>query len=102
MSGAHRNANGTGTADVAHLNESIFHEVHKAWNSITATTKPWQIHGFNIANHFFPAGTDAIISNGDGTVSSEIITLDDSFDSNGFLTYAYNTLSPTDAVNVNV
>ena len=31
MTGAHRNANGIGTADVADLTNTIFHEVHTAW-----------------------------------------------------------------------
>ena len=76
MSGAHRNANGQGTADVAHLTDSIFQVVHEAWNGPSGETTAWQIHGFNLDNHGFPAGTDAVLSNGDGGVSQEVIDLD--------------------------
>ncbi len=103
MAGAHRNANGAGTADVAHLTNSIFQEVHEAWVGATADTDAWQVHGFDIANHpSFPAGTDAVLSNGDGTVSSEVITLDTNLEADSFQAYAYNTLAPTDPVNVTV
>ena len=103
MAGAHRNANGSGTADVAHLGESIFQEVHEAWNGPGGETTAWQIHGFSLANHgTFPTGTDAVLSNGDGGVSSGIVDLDGRFETGGFLTYAYNTLAAADPINVQV
>jgi len=103
MAGAHRNANGTGTADVAHLADSIFQEVHKAWVGPAAQTVAWQIHGYKGSNHpSIPAGTDAVLSAGDGGVSSEILRLDVAFADWGFLCYAYNTLDPSDPLNVAV
>lgn len=100
MAGAHRNTDGLGTADVAHLPTSIFHEVHQTWNGLGGQNVPWSIHGFNDANHAFPAGTDVVLSNGDGSVSSEVIALDAEFEGEGFLTFAYNTLPALDPVNV--
>lgn len=102
MAGAHRNSNGQGTADVAHLATSIFQEVHMTWNGVAGENMPWSIHGFNDANHNFPAGTDAVLSNGDGSVSQEVIDLDAQFEADGFETYAYNTLPALDPVNVTV
>src|SRR5262249_16862713 len=65
MAGAHRNANGTGTADVTHLPDSIFETVHEAWNGPAGETMAWQMHGFAITNHpTFPQGTAAVLSNG--------------------------------------
>jgi hypothetical protein len=32
LAGAQRNADGQGTADVAHLSNTIFYAVHQAWN----------------------------------------------------------------------
>lgn len=106
MAGAHRNTNGQGTADVAHLSDSIFHEVHKAWNGLNAQTTAWQIHGFDGDNHSFPTGTDVVLSSGDGGVSSNVITLDGLFDStldSGstlLLSHAYNALADNDPLNV--
>jgi len=102
LAGAHRNANGTGTADVAHLAASIFQEVHQSWVGPGSDTDAWQVHGFDDANHSFPAGTDAVLSNGDGSVSDEVVTLDAELEANGFLTYAYNTLAVNDPQNVAV
>ena len=103
MAGAHRNANGTGTADVAHLTDSIFQTVHETWVGATSATDAWQVHGFDIDNHpSFPVGTEAVLSNGDGTVSSEVVELDANLESNSFETYAYNTLAPTDPTNQTV
>ena len=103
MAGAHRNANGTGTADVAHLTDSIFQEVHESWAGTAADTDAWQIHGFDIANHpTFPVGTDAVLSSGDGSISSEVIALDANLEADSFKAYVYNTLTPTDPVNVTV
>ena len=101
MAGAHRNANGSGTADVAHLTNTMFHVVHKAWS--TAGIEAWQIHGFDILNHpGFPLGTDAILSNGDGGVSQHILELDAALQTNGFLAYAFNELATNSVENLQV
>ena len=107
MAGAHRNANGPDTADVAHLTASIFQEAHEAWNGLNGEIVAWQLHGFAISNHpTFPAGTDVVLSNGDGGVSPEVIALDALFDStldssnDPFLSHAYNTLAINDPLNV--
>jgi hypothetical protein len=97
MAGAHRNANGQGTADVAHLMNSVFHEVHKAWDGPAA---PWQIHVFNDANHSFPPGTDAVLPHGDGAIWSSIVHLDAELGQESLLSYSYNTMSPTDPLNI--
>ena len=100
MAGAHRNSNGAGTADVAHLADSMFQEVHIAWNGNTGQRTAWQIHGFNLANYgSFPPGTDAVLSNGDGGVSPEVIDLDSRIDGGNFLSHAYNTLAVNDPTN---
>jgi hypothetical protein len=100
MNGAHRNTNGLGTADVAHLADSIFQEVHIAWNGPSGENPAWSIHGFNAANHAFPAGTDAVLSSGDGSVSQAVVDLDLSLTDAGFLSYAYNTLPINDPLNL--
>ena len=102
LAGAHRNANGSGTADVAHLEQSVFETVHEAWNGGSGEYPAWQIHGFNDANHNFPANTDAVLSVGDGSVSDEIVALDAALQDEGFLSYAYNILAITDPLNVAV
>lgn len=105
LAGAHRNANGPGTADVAHLPTSIFQEVHTAWNGAQGENTAWSIHGFNIDNddhEAFPLDTDAVISNGDGGISAEILATNNEFESAGFVTYAYNTLNVNDLLNVAV
>ncbi len=102
MNGAHRNANGQGTADVAHLPDSIFQEVHKAWNGAFAENTAWSIHGFNDANHNFPAGTDVVLSAGDGSVTPAIVEIDKQFTGAGFLSYAFNTLPANDPLNQQV
>ena len=102
MAGAHRNANGSGSADVAHLSQSVFQTAHEAWNGGSGEYPAWQVHGFNDANHSFPAGTDAVLSVGDGSVSDEVIALDAALQDEGFLSYAYNTLATADPLNVAV
>jgi hypothetical protein len=103
MAGAHRNANGSGTADVAHLTNTIFHVAHQAWNGEVGGNTAWQIHGFNIDNHSaFPANTDAVLSNGDGGISGEIMNLDGLFHTNGFLSHVYNTLPANSTENLQV
>lgn len=105
MAGAHRHANGDGTADVAHLLQSVFQSVHEEWigPGPNATTTTWQPHGFNDANHSFPAGTDAVLSNGDAqVVSTEVVDLDARFEAAGFMTFAFNQLDVNDPLNVTV
>ena len=43
-----------------------------------------------------------MLSNGDGTVSTEVVELDAQLEASSFQTYAYNTLAPTDPTNVAV
>jgi hypothetical protein len=103
MAGAHRNANGVGTADVAHLSESIFQEVHKVWIGGSAERTAYSIHGFDLDKHAsFPTDTDAVLSSGTGMVSTFVNTLDDQLNAAGFLSYAYNTFDANDAANVAV
>jgi len=102
MAGAHRNANGQGTADVAHLADSVFQEIHKTWVGNNGERTTWSIHGFDLDNHNFPAGTDAVLSNGNGQVSTEVLNLDSLLESAGFESYAYNTLDVNDPTNVQV
>jgi hypothetical protein len=105
MAGAHRNANGSGTADVADPIGSIFHEVHIAWNGVDAGTIAWQVHGFDWDLHTdFPVGADAVLSNGTGGVSPEIVALDAAIEALGvdWDSYAFNTLDPLDPLNVQV
>ena len=102
IAGAHRNANGQGTADVAHLEDSVFQEVHEAWIGSGGERTAWSIHGFDADNHSFPTGTDAVLSNGDGSVSQEVVALDAELTEEGFLSFAYNTLDQDDPLNVTV
>ena len=101
--GAHRNANGTGTADVAHLTDSIFHQVHKAWSGSHGQNTAWQIHGFNSANHpAFPSDTDVVLSSGDGSVTTDLATLDATFQDFLLSGYIFNNLDQADPSNVKV
>ncbi len=102
LAGAHRNANGPGSADVAQLTGSVFHQVHASWVGPAARTDSWQVHGYAAANHSFPAGTDAVLSNGDGSVSLEVLALDEALTALGYLSYAYNTLPADSASNLSV
>ncbi|MGK7873666.1 MAG: hypothetical protein AB4426_10260 [Xenococcaceae cyanobacterium] len=91
MAGAHRNANGYGTADVCDSINSIFQVVHEAWIAYQATT--WQIHGFLAANKLqFPDDTQVVLSNAQGAISAEILVLNENLESRGFPTYVYNQL----------
>jgi len=47
LAGAHRDANGQGTADVAHLEQSIFQEVHQSFTDSASDLSVWQVHGFD-------------------------------------------------------
>ena len=102
MAGAHRACMGDGTmgqANVCGHTDSIFHVVHEAWS--LSTTLPIQIHGFDWDKHTnFPAGTDVVLSNGDGAVPQPHIDLDDSFDDTGLLSFCYNTLPVNDPTNI--
>ena len=55
IAGAHRNTNSDGSADVAHVPESIFHSVHDALSqelkSATGDVIILQIHGFHTSKH---------------------------------------------------
>jgi len=103
LAGAHRNANGLGTADVAHLTESIFQEVHQSFTEEASDLSVWQIHGFNIDLHpSFPAGSDAILSSGTGSVSALVLGLDQYIDAldGDWTSYTFNTLDADDPLNV--
>lgn len=103
MAGAHRSANGFNTADVAHIEASIFHHVHIAWTG-GGDTQAWQIHGFDFDGHAdeFPVGTDVVLSSGDGGVSAEVLDIDSRFDAHDYPSYAYNALPANDPLNVAV
>jgi len=110
FNGAHRNSGGINNADVAHLSSSIFHTVHQAWTT-DASVQTWQIHGFNLGNAAhasIPAGTDVVLSNGNGLVSQEIINLNTALESVNFIgdtqsiTHAFNTLNVNAPPNVTV
>ncbi len=103
IAGAHRNANGQGTADVAHLTESVFQEVHQSFVENATDPSVWQIHGFNIDLHpEFPAGIDAVISSGTGSVTEFVLGLDQRIDdlAGGWTSHTYNTLEINDALNI--
>lgn len=103
LAGAHRNANGFGTADVAHLEQSIFQEVHQSFADSATNLSVWQIHGFNIDGHSaFPAGADAILSSGTGSVSELILGLDQGIDAldGDWTSYTFNNLDIENTLNV--
>ena len=103
LAGAHRNANGSGTADVAHLNESIFQEVHQSFTDDASNLSVWQVHGFNIDLHpEVPSDTDAILSSGTGSVTQLVLGLDQNIDGlpGDWTSYSFNTLNVSDALNV--
>jgi len=103
LAGAHRNANGLGTADVAHLEQSIFQEVHESFTDSASDLSVWQVHGFNIDFHpEFPTGSDAVLSSGTGSVSEIVLGLDQKIDAlDGDKTsFSFNTLDSEDSLNV--
>lgn len=101
VAGAHRDANGTDTADVCNPINSIFQEVHKAWTSSQAKT--WQIHGFSISDKpSFPSNTQSILSDGKGRLSTEVMDLSQRMRFRSFITYVYNELSASDVLNQQV
>lgn len=98
MAGAHRNANGLGSADVCNPIQSIFQAVHQCWTKDGATT--WQIHGFaNPIAKGFPKNTQIVLSTGKGQVSEPIFTLEQILEERGFSSYVYNELSAESAIN---
>jgi len=91
MAGAHRHANGSGTADVCDPIASIFQEVHQAWSVGDATA--WQIHGFDDPEtKGLPANTQIVLSNGAGEITTPILALERLLEERGYTSYAYNTL----------
>ncbi|MFT3787850.1 MAG: autotransporter-associated beta strand repeat-containing protein [Tepidisphaeraceae bacterium] len=102
MAGAHRNANGFGTADVARLDGgSTFQVAHEVMNGPAAQTVGWQIHGFDLDGiPTFPADTAAVMTNGNGTVTAPQRDLNARYDAVGFPAYGYNTLSSSNPLNV--
>jgi len=111
MAGTHRSANGLNMADPAHLVDSIFLEVHESWNGPGGENIAWQVHAFDLDNYddngdaaIFPASTDAVLSNGTGDVSLEVVALDASIQAlaGGWLSHAYNTLNVNDPLNATV
>lgn len=105
IAGAHRNANGQDTADVAHLSESIFQEVHQSFVENAPNLSVWQIHGFDIDQHAeFPAGIDAVISSGTGSVTELLLGLDQRIDAleGSWTSHVYNTLNINDPLNIAV
>lgn len=98
MAGAHRHANGSGTADVCDPIASIFQAVHKAWRSKEAQF--WQIHGFaNPTAKGFPATTNIVLSTGTGDVSPEVVQLQEILQAWGYDSYVYNELPANHAFN---
>lgn len=103
LAGAHRNANGFGTADVAHLEQSIFQEVHESFADSATDLSVWQVHGFDIDGHpGFPTGADAVLSSGTGSVSELVLGLDQRIDAldGDWSSYSFNALDVDDALNI--
>ena len=103
IAGAHRNANGQDTADVAHLDESIFQEVHQSFAENAAEVSVWQIHGFDIDIHpELPNYSDAIVSAGTGDVTEILLGLDQRIDDleGDWDSFSFNTLDVDDPLNV--
>ncbi len=98
MGGAHRNANGVGSADVCDPIGSIFQAVHESWSQ--EQVKTWQIHGFsNPVAKGFPNTTQIVLSTGKGDISKELLTLEEILEEEGFSTYVYNQLSAESPMN---
>ena len=68
----------------------MFHQVHVAWVGANAQVAAWQIHGFAAYKHSFPHDARVIASTGDGTVTTEMASLDALFDEQGLPSYVYN------------
>lgn len=91
MAGAHRNANGIGTADVCDPIGSMFQVVHERANTAQSTT--WQFHGFSDpVEKGFPQLTQVVLSSGTGNVSPVILELRSLLIESSYTTYVYNEL----------
>lgn len=102
LGGSHRSNGGTNNADPADHTDTIFHQVHEQWNGPDGETVAYQFHGFTFDTETFALDTQVVLSNGDGSVSGEVVTLDAAIDGAGFVSYAYNTLNALDPLNVAV
>jgi len=98
MAGAHRNANGSGSADVCDPIDSVFQVVHESWSQDGAGT--WQLHGFaNPLAKGFPKHTQTVLSTGTKNASKAVITLEEILEEQGYSSYVYNELSPESVIN---
>lgn len=98
MAGAHRNANGVGTADVCDPIASIFQVVHEA--AITQQSTTWQIHGFSDpVGKGFPQRTQVVLSSGTGEIYSNLRRFRSLLLKCGYATYVYNELPPDAPLN---
>lgn len=102
LGGSHRSNGGVNNADPADHTDTIFHQVHEEWNGPSGQTVAYQFHGFAFDTETFALDTEVVLSNGDGSVSGEVVTLDAAIDGAGFVSYAYNTLNPLDPLNIAV
>ena len=99
QAGAHRNANGFNTADVADDTPTVFNEINRVFHD-TSVSRHWQVHGFTFNDQpGWPTTTDAILSNGTGNITEEIVILDAELEDEGFETYVYNQLGVGNAIN---
>jgi hypothetical protein len=96
LAGAHRNTNGTNTADVCDLISSVFQSVHEVWVDTGQPT--WQVHGF-LRRGDFPSHARAVLSDGQGDISSEIRDLAQRLDQSKIPAYVYNRLPKSSSEN---
>ncbi|MGL4882731.1 MAG: hypothetical protein ACRC8K_16990, partial [Waterburya sp.] len=96
LAGAHRNTNGTNTADVCDPISSVFHTVHEVW--VDTGQKTWQVHGF-LRRGDFPSHARAVLSDGQGDISSEIKDLAQRLDRSQIPAYVYNRLPKSSSEN---
>ena len=89
LAGAHRNANGFNTADVCDPISSVFQTVHEVL--VDTGQKTWQVHGF-LRRRDFPPYARAVLSDGQGNISSAIKDLDRRLDLSQIHAYVYNLL----------
>tara|TARA_R110002096_G_scaffold48333_9_gene128395 strand:+ start:14494 stop:15609 length:1116 start_codon:yes stop_codon:yes gene_type:complete len=104
LAGSHRSANGSQTANPTSLEFSIFQEVHEIWNGGYGDSTAWQMHGYGATTKsYFPDGTDAVMSDGAGNVTPELIALDialEALPDNVFgQAYVYNQLDTDNPLN---
>ena len=104
IAGSHRSANGSQTANPTSLDFSIFQEVHEIWNGGYGDSTAWQMHGYGQSTKSkFPDDTDAVLSDGAGNVTTELIALDfelESIPDSVFgQSYVYNQLETDDILN---